>query len=131
MKYPLPRAWNDFDLRKIASKIKLTTCIDNDGVSIFWKLLLRRSPPLLESVDLILGATIDISIPSNTCKAASTFPFWYSYLPNNALASCKLWTQTIVRVHANLFRSSIGLKITLPKLIDQEVSKRKSGKAMT
>lgn len=89
----LRRACKDFDLIKNASKSKPTARIDIGGAAKFWELLLRRSLPL-ERVALILGTTVDTSIPSNTCKAASIFPFWYSYLPSNALASWNLYKPT-------------------------------------
>lgn len=63
-------------------------CIDIDGAASLCENLLGRST-LSERVRLIFGVTAAISMPSNTCNAASTFPFWYSYLPSSALASYK------------------------------------------
>lgn len=84
----LPRACNDFALRKIASKSKLTAWIDMGGEASLceWRL---GSSDLLAIEILILEVTAAMSIPSNTWRAASTFPFWYSSRPNKALASYK------------------------------------------
>lgn len=82
----LPRACNDLALRKTASRIKVTACIDIGG----WASLCERrllGSDLLDMETLILGTTVAISIPSNTWSAASTLPFWYSSLPSKALAS--------------------------------------------
>lgn len=84
----LPRACNDLVLRKIASKSKLTACIDMSGAASLceWRLAISD---LLAMAILILEVTAAMSIPSNTWRAASTFPFWYSSRPNKALASYK------------------------------------------
>lgn len=82
----LPRACKHFALRKIASKSKLTEWIDIVGNALVneWR---RGSSFLLMMDDFIFGTTAVISIPSNTCRAPSMFPFWNSSLPNRALAS--------------------------------------------
>lgn len=87
----LSRTCKDFAFRNTASNSKPTECIDICGSAWFWECLLRRSL-LRERAILILGVTTPISIPSKTCKAATIFPFWYSYLPSRALASCTLQT---------------------------------------
>lgn len=87
----LPRTCRDFAFRKTASNSKPTACIDICGSSWFWERLFWCSL-FLERASLILGVTAPISIPSKTCKAATKFPFWYSYLPSRALASCELQT---------------------------------------
>lgn len=87
----LPRCCSDFAFRKTDSKSKLTAWTDIGGVAKFCECRLRCAP-FLERLIFILGIIEPISIPSNTCKAASMFPFWYSILPSNALASCKMHT---------------------------------------
>lgn len=85
----LPRDCNDFALSSMASNNRVTVCIDIGGLGSPWERLFGRSL-ILARVSFILGVTEITSIPSNTCKAASMFPFWYSYFPNKALASCKV-----------------------------------------
>lgn len=70
----LPRHCNDFAFRNIASNSNITACMDIGGAASLCERLLQRSP-LLARVSFILGATAAISIPSNTCRAASMFPF--------------------------------------------------------
>lgn len=84
-----PRPCNDFALRKIASRSKLTACIDMGGTESLWERRLLVSH-LREMETFILGITPAMSIPSNTWRAASVLPFWYSSLPNRALASYKI-----------------------------------------
>ena len=85
----LPRDCKDFALSSMASNNRVTVCIDMGGLGSPWERLFGRSL-ILARVSFILGVTEITSIPSNTCKAASMFPFWYSYFPNKALASCKV-----------------------------------------
>lgn len=60
-----PRVCNDLVLRKIASKSKLTACIDMGGAASLCEWRLGISD-LLAMAILILEVTAAMSIPSNT-----------------------------------------------------------------
>lgn len=61
----LPRACKDVALSKMASKSRLTACIDIGGVASLSEFRLGSSP-LLAMDSFNLGTTAAISIPSNT-----------------------------------------------------------------
>lgn len=84
-----PSSSNDLALSKIASRSRLTECIDIAGARKFSLLERPFLWRVLSAMALvILGVSVRMSIPWNTWSAASKFPFWYSSRPNNALASC-------------------------------------------
>lgn len=80
----------DLALSKIASRSRLTECIDIKLGSTVPALDRGFLSLFLSAIALIiLGVKVLMSIPWSTCRAASKFPLWYSSLPNNALASLK------------------------------------------
>ena len=115
----LPRVSNDFALRKTASRSKLTAWIDIGGTGSLCERRLLVSD-LLDMDTFILGITAAISIPSNTWSAACVLPFWYSSLPNNALASYENWKvfqlQTISKIKYWVLGPLCLLDVELKKL---------------
>lgn len=84
----LPSSSSDFALSKIASRRRLTECIDISWVDTISPLVRGFLCQVRSTIALvILGVNPLMSIPWNTWKAASKFPLWYSRRPSKALAS--------------------------------------------
>ena len=85
----LPSLWRDLAFKYMASRTRVAACCETECCDSV------RDRPFLEGVfSAIEGCNRSMaacrSMPSNTRRAPSRLPLWYSNFPRRALASCQL-----------------------------------------